>query len=99
MAGNHCYEKNKGSGQHDVNVPSILSKWHVSSPSPPRLVASHFAWLPFLLSCSWVQHGKLTKNAELSHYSFLEFLPCLQNNGEMDLGGWHKRYSNIKLQS
>jgi hypothetical protein len=59
MAGNHCYEKNKGAGQHDVDVPSILSKWRVSNP-PPRLIASHFAWLPFLLSCGCkVQLGKL----------------------------------------
>ena len=91
MAGNLCYEKNKGAGQHHVDAPSILSRWHFSSPFPLRLIVIHFSGLTFLFSCSHkVQHGRLTSDAELPAYGFLDFLPYLQNTGKTDRVEWHK---------
>lgn len=81
MAGNLCYEKNKGAGQRHVDAPSILNRWPFSSPFPLRLVAIHFSCLTFSFPCSCkLQHGRLI----LSAYGFLDSLPCLQNTGKTD---------------
>ena len=76
MVDNLWYVKNTAGGQHHVDAPSILGKWHVSNPFSPRLISIYFPWLPLLLSGSGKVHQEeMTEVAGLISRDVLEFLP------------------------
>jgi hypothetical protein len=79
MVGSPCDERYTRGGQHHVDAPSKLGKWHLSIHSSQRSLTYHFLCLFLLPSRSTMEHQKkLTYVDELGGCGLLVISPSFK---------------------